>query len=160
MVTFLPLNEEWIGFGEAHPADGNRKDGAASQQNRRVEILFFESGQEPDVTILKEAPEITELYTRDTFALHPVTMRTARRYKYSVRLLDLALEPMPFAPCRISYLAEAIEVTCDERGIARFATEDFVPSCEVEWQPTENAQSEPISRVVRFTRDEQLDACL
>src|SRR5690606_32987160 len=84
----------------------------------------------------------------------------ARRYKYSVRLLDLALEPMPFAPCRISYLAEAIEVTCDERGIARFATEDFVPSCEVEWQPTENAQSEPISRVVRFTRDEQLDACL
>src|SRR5690606_8794000 len=97
MVTFLPLNEEWIGFGEAHPADGNRKDGAASQQNRRVEILFFESGQEPDVTILKEAPEITELYSPDAFVREVLPPRTggARRYpEYQVRLLDAVGEPM------------------------------------------------------------------
>src|SRR5690606_30069385 len=82
MVMFLPLNEEWIGFGEAHPADGNRKDGAASQQNRRVEILFFESGQEPDVAILKEAPEITELYSPDAFVRERLPERPggARRH--------------------------------------------------------------------------------
>src|SRR5690606_38920160 len=78
MVMFLPLNEEWIGFGEAHPADGNRKDGAASQQNRRVEILFFESGQEPDVAILKEAPEITELYSPDAFVRERLELPNAR----------------------------------------------------------------------------------
>jgi len=88
MVTFLPLNEEWVGFGEVHPADGHRKDGAASQQNRRVEILFFESGQEPDVAILKEAPEITELYSPDAYQRNRFdAMLSAKRVPYRLRIL-------------------------------------------------------------------------
>ena len=98
MVTFLPLNEEWIGFGEAHPADGNRKDGAASQQNRRVEILFFESGQEPDVAILKEAPEITELYSPDAFVRERLPERPGgarRHWTYRVAIHRVVGNPTP-----------------------------------------------------------------
>src|SRR5690606_17148509 len=97
MVTFLPLNEEWIGFGEAHPADGNRKDGAASQRNRRVEFRFFESGEGADAGIMREATAITELYSPGAFGREGLPPRTGggRRYPESrVRLLRAGGEPM------------------------------------------------------------------
>jgi hypothetical protein len=77
-VNFLPVDKEWIGFGEMHPADGNRKDDTDSQANRRVEILFFEHGHEPDVTILKEAPDITELYLPDAFVRERLVADSAK----------------------------------------------------------------------------------
>src|SRR5690606_31589031 len=49
--------------------------------------LFFESGQEPDVTILKEAPEITELYSPDAFVRERLEMdnvRPASRFSLTV----------------------------------------------------------------------------
>lgn len=81
LVQFLPLKKEWIGFGEDHPADGVTKDNHESQANRRVELLFFEAGQEPDLVILEDAPEITELYLKDAFKQIPVEpMVSAKRW--------------------------------------------------------------------------------
>ena len=91
LLEFLPDTDAFIGFGEAHPADGNNKDNTESQENRRVELLFFEEGHEPDLVLLKEAPEMTELYSKDAFgrvdiAERPGDARAVTRYQ--VRLLN------------------------------------------------------------------------
>jgi hypothetical protein len=89
LIEFLPTEKPFIGFGEHHPADGNTADAAASQANRRVELLFFEYGQEPDVAILDEAPEITELYSDDAFVREEIGERPGgakRHFSYELAI--------------------------------------------------------------------------
>src|SRR5690606_13146458 len=86
LVKFVETDNEWIGFGEAHPADGNNKDGVASEENRRVEVLFFGEGQEPDLVLLKEAPEMTELYAKDAFGKVEILWQAKSAHSNRIRL--------------------------------------------------------------------------
>jgi len=65
-LAFLPDTEAFIGFGEAHPIDGAANN-TASNANRRVELLLFEDGHDPDLEVLKKDPDNTELYSKDVF---------------------------------------------------------------------------------------------
>ncbi len=71
-LVFLDPAKPTIGFGESHPIEGIGKDSFKSQANRRVEVLFFEPGEEPDLVLLEEAPEETELYLPDAYARIPI----------------------------------------------------------------------------------------
>lgn len=46
-LKFLNDAQPGVGCGENHPLDAARKDNYRSQINRRVEILFFDPGEEP-----------------------------------------------------------------------------------------------------------------
>ena len=74
LLKFLPTKKPFIGFGEHFPADGIGKNEVASEANRRVEVLFFEQGHEPDVTVLNEAPDVTELYGDEAFGRERLDM--------------------------------------------------------------------------------------
>lgn len=65
-VHLLPTSKPYVGFGESAPVEAYQDDSDA-QSNRRVEVLFFESGQEPDVALLDESPHVSELYHGDVF---------------------------------------------------------------------------------------------
>jgi len=67
LVTFLPDVDPFIGFGESAPVDGIAADNLESQVNRRVEVLFFAKGQEPDLAVLAEDPKASELYLPEVF---------------------------------------------------------------------------------------------
>jgi OmpA family len=61
-LVFLLPDKPFLGFGESHPIDAVGKDNFKSQTNRRVEILFFEEDDEPDLNVLKNDPAGTEVY--------------------------------------------------------------------------------------------------
>jgi len=67
LVEFLPTKQPYIGFGESAPVDGTHDDNAEEQADRRVEVLFFAQGQEPDIALLDEDPKVSELYHPDAF---------------------------------------------------------------------------------------------
>jgi len=67
LITFLPGVDPFIGFGESAPVDGIAADNVESQVNRRVEVLFFAKGQEPDLAVLKEDPKLSELHLPEVF---------------------------------------------------------------------------------------------
>ncbi len=149
LLTFLPTSQPFIGFGEHFPADGVGKDNAASEANRRAEALFFEQGHEPDIAILDEDPKLSELYSPNEFERIPIAMSTARRFRYSVRLLGFDLEPSANARCTIVMGGQTRSLTCDSNGIARFNSEAELDRCDVEWQP--DGSEDTLSRTILFS---------
>jgi hypothetical protein len=75
LTNLLPTSKPYVGFGESAPADGTFEDNADEQLNRRVEVLFFEYGQEPDVALLDEDPHVSDLYHGETFERAPLDER-------------------------------------------------------------------------------------
>jgi outer membrane protein OmpA-like peptidoglycan-associated protein len=67
-VKFLADDVQHVGFGESHPIEEPTRDQFRSQTNRRVELLFFDPGEEPDVDRLRNDPEHSELYDPEIYA--------------------------------------------------------------------------------------------
>jgi outer membrane protein OmpA-like peptidoglycan-associated protein len=61
-LVFADPQHEFLGFSEYFPIDELGVDNFRSQTNRRVEILFFEKGEEPDITHAADDPETSDLY--------------------------------------------------------------------------------------------------
>ncbi|MEP7049159.1 MAG: OmpA family protein [Pseudomonadota bacterium] len=61
-LVFADPQHEFLGFSEYFPIDELGVDNFRSQANRRVEILFFEKGEEPDITHAAGDPETSDLY--------------------------------------------------------------------------------------------------
>lgn len=61
-LVFCDPDHEFLGFSEYFPIEELGVDQYRSQANRRVEILFFEAGEEPDTAHAADDPETSELY--------------------------------------------------------------------------------------------------
>jgi outer membrane protein OmpA-like peptidoglycan-associated protein len=61
-LVFVDEEKPFLGFSEHFPIEELGVDHFRSQLNRRVEILFFEPGEEPDITIAASDPDLSELY--------------------------------------------------------------------------------------------------
>lgn len=66
-LVFVDPQTPAIGFGEHHPVDALGLDEMLSQGNRRVEVLFFDPGEAPDVASAKAAPADSELYRKGVY---------------------------------------------------------------------------------------------
>jgi len=145
LVGFLPTAKPFLGFGEKVPVNGIGKDNVASAANRRVEMLFFEQGQEPDVGILGEAPEVSELNLPGAYEKAELPQRPggAKRYpQFALRLLDVNMKAITDSDVEYSIRHEdqivAAGTTTD--GWAQFevppgsASEIFVS-----WRATQDA---------------------
>jgi hypothetical protein len=61
-VVFVDDKRKALGFSEHQPVDQVGRDNVQSQSNRRVELLFFDTGEEPDLVLAESDPDISELY--------------------------------------------------------------------------------------------------
>ncbi len=77
-LTFLADDLKHMGFSEHHPIAKAAKDNYRSQTNRRVEFLFFDIGEEPDLDVLRQEPDITEIYTSGEYERLPTVMVSAK----------------------------------------------------------------------------------
>ncbi len=68
-LTFADEERKSLGFGERFPIEELGVDHFRSQTNRRVEVLFFEPGQEPDLAHAEDDP-------RNERTLSPGSLRT------------------------------------------------------------------------------------
>jgi hypothetical protein len=88
----LMSDKPWIGFGEKFPASGCYVNDKDSVTDRRVEILFFDEGQEPDVGVLKSSPESTELYSPDDYDRECLHADSARPGAFAVANLYVRID--------------------------------------------------------------------
>jgi outer membrane protein OmpA-like peptidoglycan-associated protein len=81
-LKFTDPDRKSLGFGERFPIDELGVDNFRSQTNRRVEILFFEPGEEPDLIQAESDPETSELYLPGFFVRNPLqSMLSAKPFK-------------------------------------------------------------------------------
>ena len=70
-LTFVDSGRKAVGCGENHPVENSRADEYRSQTNRRVELLFFEPGQEPKLDCHPAAGQckagVCEIYDPDFY---------------------------------------------------------------------------------------------
>ena len=76
LLLFVDDANRSLGFSEHHPIEAVGKDNFRSQTNRRVEVLFFDVGEEPDVELAKDEPDISELYIPGFYERIPLTPGT------------------------------------------------------------------------------------
>ena len=82
LLQFLPAQpdglsdtEGVVGFGESSPKDGQTVDGSSVPEDRRVELLLFEEGHEPDLAVMNEEPKVSEFYMRDALVREEIARR-------------------------------------------------------------------------------------
>jgi len=68
-----------LGYGERFPIEELGVDNFRSQTNRRVEILFFNTGEEPDLAHDENDPDTSEVYLPGHFARQAVPPRKTAR---------------------------------------------------------------------------------
>ncbi len=61
-VFWVDDDRKALGFSEHHPVDKVGLDNVRSQANRRVEVLFFAIGDEPDLVLAESDPDLSEIY--------------------------------------------------------------------------------------------------
>ncbi len=94
-LEFVDDARRSLGFSEHHPRERQGEDSTENQQNRRVEILFFDPGEEPDLQQAETDPENSDLYDPDKFRLDPIETLTGDRLDYVLRLLPTPGVPTP-----------------------------------------------------------------
>jgi outer membrane protein OmpA-like peptidoglycan-associated protein len=61
-LVWVDPNRQALGFSEHFPIDNLGRDNYRSQANRRVEILFFDPDEIPDLDLGGGAPEMSDIY--------------------------------------------------------------------------------------------------
>jgi outer membrane protein OmpA-like peptidoglycan-associated protein len=92
LLVWVDPNIKSRGFGEAHPIDKNRPDNVRSKEDRRVEVLLFDLGEEPD---LLGDPKGNTLYDGLTYERTSVIPLSNANYELlRIRLHDDQSKPM------------------------------------------------------------------
>ena len=66
-VDWVDDDRKALGFSEHHPIDKVGLDNTRSQANRRVEFLFFEAGDEPDLILAESDPDLSDIYLTEEY---------------------------------------------------------------------------------------------
>jgi outer membrane protein OmpA-like peptidoglycan-associated protein len=74
-LKFVDEGRKALGFGERFPTEELGVDNFRSQTNRRVEILFFEPDQEPDLAHSEDDPETSDVYLPGHYSLESMAPR-------------------------------------------------------------------------------------
>ena len=74
-LVFVDPSHKSLGFSEYFPIEELGVDNFRSQSNRRVEILFFEQGEEPDIQHAVDDPETSDLYLPGHYERGPLPLR-------------------------------------------------------------------------------------
>jgi hypothetical protein len=84
-LRWVDDNHKTMGFGEKFPIDNVTKNDFRSQSNRRVEIMMFDDGEEPDLAAAATNPEGIETYLPGVYGKVPVKPPwTARRVRVRI----------------------------------------------------------------------------
>jgi outer membrane protein OmpA-like peptidoglycan-associated protein len=73
-LVWVDPQRQALGFSEYHPVDNLARDQYRSQANRRVEVLMFDPGEEPDLASDEEHPEVADIYLPGVYVRRHVSM--------------------------------------------------------------------------------------
>jgi hypothetical protein len=61
-LTWVDDNQKFVGYSEHHPIAKDRPNGMRSKEDRRVEVLFFDKGEEPVPATEAKNPKASAVY--------------------------------------------------------------------------------------------------
>ena len=102
LVKWVDNNHKTMGFGERFPVDNMTKNNYRSQSNRRVEIMMFDEGEEPDLAAAAADPEVMETYLPGMYGKRSVPPYTPGTVFLAIRVHDSRSAPMGVVPYRLS----------------------------------------------------------
>jgi len=76
-LVWVDDSRKALGFSEHFPIDKVGRDGVRSQANRRVELLTFDAGEEPDLVLAESDPDVSDLYLPGTYQRKALPVRTS-----------------------------------------------------------------------------------
>lgn len=135
-LTFVDPQHEFLGFGELFPIEEMGVDEFESQTNRRVQIHFFDSGEEPDIQHAIDDPETSELYLPGHYAHMALDFRatSAKVRDLSLRLLNGAQDPLPGAVAEVSQDELKRPFTADAQGFIQVRVRLEPSLVRAEWK--------------------------
>jgi outer membrane protein OmpA-like peptidoglycan-associated protein len=149
-VEFVDPEQRALGFSEHFPVEELGVDNFKSQSNRRVEILFFDPDEAPDVPSMASDPETAEIYLPGRYEREPLEPLLDRFIDLEIRLHDGAARPLGAVPCRMTLGSDVQEATASADGFVTFALPGL--SCpdlaKLEWGVPEADGSFPFSREI------------
>jgi outer membrane protein OmpA-like peptidoglycan-associated protein len=151
-LSFVDDERRSLGFSEHFPIDDLGRDSYRSQANRRVEILFFDPGEEPDLDQAGGAPEMSDIYLPGRYERRFLDPELARNV-VSVRLCTPTGEPIPNAPYTVTSGDTIHEDVADDNGFLRVHVAPDLASFVVSWSDPEAEKPE----LAKFTREVVLE---
>ncbi|MBC8070173.1 MAG: hypothetical protein IAG13_17700 [Deltaproteobacteria bacterium] len=151
-VQFVDDEHRSLGFSEHHPVDNLGRENFASQANRRVEILFFDEGEAPDLGLSAAAPEMSEIYLPGRYQRRVLDPALSRNV-VALRLCTQQGDPIPGARYTVTMGRDVSTGEADDEGIAVLHIPSEVASFVVDWidpAPADGATAE-------FTREVLVD---
>ena len=144
-LTWVDGAKKTVGFGEKHPTAENTIDGTRSQADRRVEVMLFDAGEEPNLA----SGSGDEIYDAMTYEKHTIKIDfpvSSRVYSpLEIWLLDEERKRMTKAPYRIVMPDGAVRVgNANSDGlVSELDIPDF-ETIEIQWGQREHVdESEP-----------------
>lgn len=162
-LKWVDENIKSLGFGERYPVDKLKRDNTAMKENRRVEILFFDSGEEPDLALAKSDPDITELYLPTFYQWQSISCAQQQLSKtLKVRLLDPQGECIAHAPYEIYSQGNIITSgEADENGFIVEEELEMEDIFELHWgDPKEAQEFLPLALCYQQTIDRRVSHAL
>ncbi len=133
-LVFVDDERKALGFSEHHPVDQVGRDNVRSQSNRRVEVLFFDEGEEPDLKLAESDPDISEIYLPAEYEHRGIPpLISAKRTVFRLRALGFDLDPIAITQCTVVFGGEEQVQTTDSDGVAGFKSSSFERTCTVRW---------------------------
>lgn len=88
-LRFSDDRHRFLGFSEHFPIEELGVDNFRSQTNRRVELVFFEAGEDPELDHAALDPATSELYLPGQYEREPIAdLGSARRRTLTVNVID------------------------------------------------------------------------
>jgi hypothetical protein len=135
-LVFADDQRRALGFSEHFPIEELGVDNFKSQSNRRVEVLFFDFGEEPDLEHAENDPETTELYLPGVYVRLPLPVRTSEQLRpgtLRVFLLDEQYQRMPNTDYELRLADDIRRGKSDENALVVEADVAPVGTCELFW---------------------------
>ncbi len=122
-----------LGCGEHWPVEAVGLDGHECSSNRRVDLLFFDEGEEP--AIGTDTPPGRSIYDRKRFRAVYIPVDLDDVTELEIQLLDAEGFPMPGCEYRVVDGDEIIgSGAADDDGVAHVTAVDVSDVVRVEWQ--------------------------
>jgi outer membrane protein OmpA-like peptidoglycan-associated protein len=135
-LKFVDDGQRTVGCGENHPIEAAGRDNFRSATNRRVELLFFTPGNEPQLPCHPGDacnPELCEIYTKKLFAFEFLQVQPFPTGTLNITLLDDRRAPMPNQPFRLRIAGAEITGNADANAIVTQDNVALPPTCELAW---------------------------
>ena len=135
-LSFVDDKRKALGFSEYYPVDHVGRDNVRSQANRRVEVFFFDPGEEPDLILAESDPDVSELYLPGEYK--HVTMDAdpsgGKRLRVAAFLHDFRHNPMPKVPYELRMGDQIRTGTTDPQGRLEERGLPDATSCVIAWE--------------------------